>query len=64
MNVVEHFGNQSGVTIPVAITHNLRERVLQGRLQTCLAGFGVGLTWASMLLPLGPLKFCDSIEYV
>ena len=63
MNVVEHFGNSSGVTIPVAITHNLRERVLQGRLQTCLAGFGVGLTWASMLLPLGPLKFCDSIEY-
>jgi 3-oxoacyl-[acyl-carrier-protein] synthase-3 len=63
MNVVEHFGNSSGVTIPMAITHNLRDRLLRQRMHTCLAGFGVGLTWASMLLPLGPLAFCDMIEF-
>jgi len=63
-NVVEHYGNSSGVTIPVAIVHNLREKLLAGSiLRTCLAGFGVGLTWASMLLPLGPLDFCDLVEF-
>jgi 3-oxoacyl-[acyl-carrier-protein] synthase-3 len=64
-NVVAHYGNSSGVTIPVAIAHNLRQRLLAGStLRTCLAGFGVGLTWASMLLPLGPLDFCDLIEFL
>jgi 3-oxoacyl-[acyl-carrier-protein] synthase-3 len=62
-NIVEHFGNSSGVTIPLAIVHNLRERLLAGHIKACLAGFGVGLTWASMLIPLGPLDFCDLIEF-
>lgn len=62
-NVVEHFGNSSGVTIPLALTLNLRERVLSETLTTVLGGFGVGLTWSSMLLPLGPLAFCDMINY-
>jgi len=63
MNVVEYFGNSSGVTIPVAIAHNFRDRLLRGSMRTCLAGFGVGLTWASMLLTLGPLQFCELIEF-
>ena len=62
-NVVEHYGNSSGVTIPIAIAHNLREKLLVSTTQACLAGFGVGLTWASMLLRLGPLDFCDLIEF-
>jgi 3-oxoacyl-[acyl-carrier-protein] synthase-3 len=62
-NIVEHYGNSSGVTIPLAIAHNLRERLLHGTVQACLAGFGVGLTWASMLMPLGPLEFCDLIDF-
>ena len=62
-NVVEHYGNSSGVTIPVAIAHNLRERLMTGTVRACLAGFGVGLTWASMLMKLGPLRFCDLIDF-
>lgn len=62
-NVVEHFGNSSGVTIPVAIAFNLRSRIVAERFRICLAGFGVGLTWGSMLLRLGGLNFCDLIEY-
>jgi len=62
-NVVEHYGNSSGVTIPVAITHNLRETLLSSSIKACLAGFGVGLTWSSMLLRLGPLNFCDLLEF-
>ena len=62
-NIVEHYGNSSGVTIPMAIVHNLREQLLAGSVRACLAGFGVGLTWSSMLLQLGPLQFCELIEY-
>ena len=62
-NVVEKFGNSSGVTIPLALALNLRERVLRETLTTVLGGFGVGLTWSSMLLPLGPMAFCDMINY-
>jgi 3-oxoacyl-[acyl-carrier-protein] synthase-3 len=62
-NVVEIYGNSSGVTIPIAIAHNLRARLLTESVSACLAGFGVGLTWASMLLRLGPLDFCDLIEF-
>ena len=62
-NIVEHYGNSSGVTIPMAIVHNLRERLLAGSIHACLAGFGVGLTWSSMLMRLGPLDFCELIDY-
>ncbi len=62
-NIVEHFGNSSGVTIPLALAFNLREKVLDGTLFTCFGGFGVGLTWASMLMPVGPMSFCEIIEY-
>jgi len=62
-NVVEHFGNSSGVTIPTAIAFNLQEPLLQKKLRVCLAGFGVGLTWCAMLLDLGPLNFNTIIEY-
>ncbi|MBW9332828.1 ketoacyl-ACP synthase III [Herbaspirillum sp. RU 5E] len=62
MNVVEKYGNSSGVTIPMAIVENLRGPLLAQRFQVCLAGFGVGLTWGSMLVELGELGFCDMIE--
>jgi len=62
-NVVEHFGNSSGATIPVAITFNLAARLKSGHARVCLAGYGVGLTWASMLLRLGGLTFCEVIDY-
>lgn len=62
-NVVEHFGNSSGVTIPLALAFNLRERVCRETLAAVFGGFGVGLTWSSLLMPLGPLAFCEMIDY-
>jgi 3-oxoacyl-[acyl-carrier-protein] synthase-3 len=62
-NVVENFGNSSGVTIPTVITFNMKERLLKEKLKVCLAGFGVGLTWCAMLLDLGFLDFNNIIEY-
>jgi 3-oxoacyl-[acyl-carrier-protein] synthase-3 len=62
-NVVEAFGNASSVTIPTNICHNLRDRLLAARLSLCLAGFGAGLSWSSMLIDVGPLAFCEIVEF-
>ena len=62
-NLVEHFGNSSGVTIPMAITFNLAAHFRQHRSQVLLASYGVGLTWSAMLLHLGGLAFCEMIEF-
>lgn len=62
-NIVENFGNSSGVTIPIVLAYNLRKQLLDGSLQICLAGFGVGLTWASMYMCMGNMNFCDIINY-
>jgi 3-oxoacyl-[acyl-carrier-protein] synthase-3 len=63
MDVVERFGNNSGVSIPTVLATNLKTDLLTGPALYCLAGFGVGLTWASMILPIGPLEFCEQIDY-
>ena len=60
-NIVENFGNASGVTIPTNICFNLKDR--NEKLKVCLSGFGVGLTWSTMVLDLANLKFKDLIEY-
>ena len=62
-NVVENFGNASGVTIPTAITHNISDKLLKGTQLLLLAGFGAGLSWASLLMEMGNLDFCNTIEY-
>ncbi len=62
-HVVEKFGNSSGVTIPVAITSTLNGKLLNGQYKMCLAGFGVGLTWGSILLSMNNFSFCETIEF-
>jgi 3-oxoacyl-[acyl-carrier-protein] synthase III len=63
MDVVGLYGNSSGVTIPTVLAHNLGSRLCAGPLRLCLSGFGVGLTWASLLLRTGPLAFCEQIDF-
>ena len=63
MDIVGKFGNSSGVTIPTVLAHSLGERLVREPLTLCLSGFGVGLTWASMLLRAGPLRFCTRIDF-
>lgn len=60
-NVVENFGNSSGVTIPVVTTFNLGEKLEQSEMKVCFSGFGVGLTWGTIIMKLGKLDFCKLI---
>nr|WP_199156618.1 ketoacyl-ACP synthase III [Pedobacter sp. ASV2] len=60
-NVVENFGNSSGVTIPVVTTYNLGEQLENSELKVCFSGFGVGLTWGTIVMKIGNLDFCKLI---
>lgn len=62
-NIVENFGNASGVTVPTCISYNLREQLERENYRLCMAGFGVGLTWSSILMNVGNLKFNKIIEF-
>lgn len=62
-NIVENFGNSSSVTIPLAITFNIEKEITKKSYKLCLSGFGVGLTWAAMVIDVGPIEFCKQIDY-
>ena len=62
-NIVSIYGNCSSVTIPLNIAHNCGEAVLYGSKRVCFSGFGVGLTWITMVMDLGPLEICKIVEY-
>ena len=62
-NIVENFGNASGVTVPTCISYNLGDQLCNGEMQLCMAGFGVGLTWSSIMMKVGGLKFNEIIEF-
>ncbi|SPE41523.1 3-oxoacyl-(acyl-carrier-protein) synthase 3 [Candidatus Sulfopaludibacter sp. SbA3] len=62
-NIVESFGNASSVTIPTNIAFNLGPQLKERSIPVLLGGFGVGLTWAAMLMSLGPMPLCDLVEF-
>ena len=62
-NVVETYGNSSGTTIPAVIALTLSNKIRKNSYKVCFAGFGVGLTWTSLLLDLGPMDFCETLEF-
>lgn len=62
-NIVENFGNASGVTVPTCISYNLGDELVNGKKKLCMAGFGVGLTWSSIYMELGDLMFNKIIEF-
>jgi 3-oxoacyl-[acyl-carrier-protein] synthase-3 len=47
----------------VNITHNCGQQLRNSALRVCLSGFGVGLTWGSMVMNLGPLATCQTVDY-
>lgn len=62
-NIVENFGNASGVTIPTAICYNLGQNMEKASYLLCLAGFGVGLTWAALVMKFDNMQFNKIIDY-
>ena len=62
-NIVEKYGNSSGVCIPITICDNIGSDLEKNIYNVCFAGFGVGWTFGAAILELGELKFNRIIEY-
>lgn len=62
MNIVENYGNPSGVSIPINIVHNLGKSVMSQEYKCCLSAFGSGLTWGMMVMKIGKMEFCEMIQ--
>ena len=61
MDITERLGNSDSGTIPAVMTTDVAEALLKNENLCCLSGFGGGLTWASLIMSVGCLKFCENI---
>jgi 3-oxoacyl-[acyl-carrier-protein] synthase-3 len=59
---IDCYGNTSCASIPLLITTNLAERLRKESLLISMVGFGVGYSWASASMRVGPLKIVELIE--
>ena len=62
MDLVRKFGNSSGVSIPAVLCTNFEASYFEQPRVMCLAGFGVGLTWGSLLMNMSKLSFLNVLE--
>jgi 3-oxoacyl-[acyl-carrier-protein] synthase-3 len=59
---IGEYGNTSSASIPLTICVALQEQIKNQQLTMLFSGFGVGLSWANVLLKVGPIKV-KTIEY-
>ena len=62
ISLVQKYGNSSGVTIPAVLCTEFDLSYFQQPKWICMAGFGVGLTWGSLLMRLQDLSFIEVME--
>lgn len=60
-NIVSHYGNSNGSTIPVSICHNIENEILTNSYNCMLAGFGAGLSYSGIIMEIGKLNFCKML---
>jgi 3-oxoacyl-[acyl-carrier-protein] synthase-3 len=47
---IQQYGNTSSASIPLTICSELKEQLSTQKLKLLLSGFGVGFSWATLLL--------------
>lgn len=62
MDLVSRFGNSSGVTIPAVLCTKYHKDFFSQPRHMCMAGFGVGLTAGSLLMPMQDMSFLNVLE--
>lgn len=60
---IDRFGNTSSATIPLLMTTDLAERLRAAPTRLGLFGFGVGFSWGSADVTVGPLACAETIDY-
>lgn len=51
---LDTFGNTGGASVPLTLTHALAKTPRPGKQTVMLIGYGVGLSWGSALVEVGP----------
>lgn len=59
---IGRYGNTSSASIPLLMTTDLAETLRTRATRIAIFGFGVGYSWASGSLSVGPLRVCETIE--
>lgn len=60
-HTIEKFGNTSSVSVPLTIVSELKGK-LDGRKQVLMSAFGVGMSWATAIVPFVDCKISDIVE--
>lgn len=61
METLSKYGNQSCTSIPGAICDALKDEVSTKKLKLCLSGFGIGLSWVSIVINTDKI-YCSGIR--
>ncbi|MBQ8672671.1 MAG: ketoacyl-ACP synthase III [Bacteroides sp.] len=60
-STIEKYGNTSSVSVPLTIVSELKDK-LNGNKELLLSAFGVGMTWATGIVPFVDCKISDIVE--
>lgn len=58
---IDRYGNTSSATIPLLMTTDVADQLKAGPQRLGMFGFGVGYSWASASIDVGPLACCETI---
>jgi len=59
---LKDFGNTSSASIPLTIVHALQKRVREEKIKLLISGFGVGLSWGTMVIDVDKIVCPDILE--
>lgn len=59
---IDQYGNTSCASIPLLMTTSLGKQLVKSPKTLLMAGFGVGYSWGSALMSVGPLS-CNETEF-
>ena len=60
-STIHKFGNTSSVSVPLTIVSELRDK-LDGQKTLLLSAFGVGMTWATAIIPFVDCHISEIVE--
>ena len=55
------YGNTSSATIPLTVCHKLKSAIQQEPRKIVACGFGIGLSWATLAMELGPDTYISDV---
>lgn len=60
-STIAKYGNTSSVSVPLTIISELKDK-LSGSKELIMSAFGVGMTWATAIVPFVDCKISDIVE--